>query len=62
MSFKTSSTAVSASGKTGTICSKTGPYKSSSGVVIFIRSGSKFPYDPATSKATIWSMGASTFQ
>lgn len=61
MAFTTSATTVSSSGTTGTICSKTGPYRSSSGVTIFFKSGSKFPVDPTTSRSTTWKMGATTF-
>jgi hypothetical protein len=61
MAFDTSATTLSGSGTTGTYCSKTGPYRSSSGVTIFIKSGTKFPVDPTTSRSTTWRMGATTF-
>jgi hypothetical protein len=56
MSFTTSATNISASGKTGGLCSRSGPYKSASAVVVFFRQGQKFTADPVNGKATTWSM------
>jgi len=49
-------TKVSASGKTGGICAVSGPYKCASSVVVFFKKGDTFSADPATGKATVWTM------
>jgi hypothetical protein len=59
MSFPTSATSVSAYGKSGGTCNVTGPYRSSSTVLVFFKRGDKFPVDPVTRKATIWTLSAS---
>jgi hypothetical protein len=55
-------TTVSASGSTGSTCLKTGPYKSSrhTSIIIFMKSGTKFPADPVDSRSTTWSMVGAT--
>jgi hypothetical protein len=55
-------TAVTASGTTGGTCSKSGPYKSSRNpsIIIFIKSGVKFPADPVDGRSTTWSMIGAT--
>jgi hypothetical protein len=55
MSFTTSATNITASGKTGYFCSKSGPYRSGSGVVVFFKQGDKFTVDPASGRTTTWS-------
>ncbi len=58
MSFTT----VTASGKTGTVCQKSGPYKCTTtpSVTIFVSKGDKFPNGPktgsTTGQATTWVM------
>jgi hypothetical protein len=49
-----------ASGKSGTLCTETGPYSSAdnvkaANVIVFFRKGERFPPDSAGS-ATIWTM------
>jgi hypothetical protein len=56
MSFTTSATNITASGKTGITCSKSGPYKSGAGVVVYFKQGDKFTADPANGRVTTWSM------
>lgn len=48
---------ISASGKTGTTCSVTGPYRSSRNakVVIFLKAGTKFPTD-TDGASTTWAL------
>lgn len=55
-------TAVTASGTTNTTCQKSGPYKSNRhpSVIIFMRSGQRFPVDPVDSGSTTWSMVGAT--
>ena len=56
------STSITASGSTGTTCSKTGPYRSSRNarVTIFVKRGEKFPRDVDGSKTTWTFLSAST--
>lgn len=56
MSDNATATKVSASGKTGGICAVSGPYKCASSVVVFFKKGDTFSADPATGKATVWTM------
>lgn len=56
MSETSTATKISASGKTGGICSASGPYKSASSIVVFFKKGDKFTADPTTGKATTWVM------
>jgi len=52
-----------ASGTTGSACSVSGPYRSSrnSGVVVFMRAGSKFPAD-TDGASTTWSLVSDAVQ
>lgn len=54
----TSATGITASGKTGGICSTSGPYKSGGTppVVVYYKKGDKFSVDPVNGRATIWTM------
>jgi hypothetical protein len=54
----TSATSITASGKTGGICSVSGPYKSggTTPVVIYFKRNDKFPVDPVSGRATTWTM------
>jgi hypothetical protein len=56
MSFQTSTTSVSANGKTGGTCQTSGPYKSGTSVTVYFKRGDKFPADPTNGKATTWTM------
>jgi hypothetical protein len=60
--FSTSSTSVSASGKTGGTCLKSGPYYCSgtTAVIVFVKSGDRFPTDPAGRSVTWTMVGSST--
>ena len=58
------STSVSASGKTGSTCNQTGPYRSSrlARVIVFVKKGTRFPPD-TDGASTTWSLlGATTSQ
>ena len=60
--FNTSATAVTASGKTGSTCSRSGPYYCSgtTPIIVFVKSGERFPADP-TGRTVNWTMvGSST--
>jgi hypothetical protein len=54
----TTATKISASGKTGGICSVSGPYKSyrNTSVVVFFKRGDRFSADPIDGRATTWIM------
>ena len=58
MGFTVTATSVTASGKTGSTCQKSGPYKSASAVVIYFKSGDVFPLDPTNGKGTTWTMAS----
>jgi len=58
MAFSTSATPVSSSGSTGATCQKTGPYKSSTSVIVFFKRGDRFPADPTTGRSTTWRMSS----
>jgi hypothetical protein len=51
-------TSVTASGTTGGTCQKSGPYKCDRhpAIIIFVKSGAKFPVDPVDSRSSTWSM------
>jgi hypothetical protein len=54
--METTATSISASGKTGGLCSVSGPYKSSgTGAIVFFKQGEKFTAD-ANGKATLWTL------
>lgn len=53
---ETTATAITASGKTGALCAKSGPYKSATAITVFFKQGDKFPADPTNGKATTWTM------
>ena len=55
-------TAVTASGTTNSTCQKSGPYKSNRNpsIILFVRSGTRFPVDPVDGRSTTWSMVGST--
>jgi hypothetical protein len=55
---ETTATAITASGKTGVVCTTSGPYKSTrnTSIVVFFKKGDKFTNDPVDGKATTWSM------
>jgi hypothetical protein len=50
-------TAITTSGRTGTVCPKSGPYKSSRNarVTVFVKRGDKFPPD-SDGASTTWSI------
>jgi hypothetical protein len=56
--FTVTTTDISASGTTNGTCQKGGPYKSSrnTAVVIFFKSGQRFPVDPVDGRSTTWSI------
>jgi hypothetical protein len=57
MSFPTTSaTNVTATGKTGSTCQRSGPYKSSTSVVVYFKQGDTFTLDPTNGKGTTWTM------
>ena len=51
-------TAISASGTTNSTCQKSGPYKCTRhpSIILFMRSGQRFPVDPVDGASTGWSM------
>jgi hypothetical protein len=55
-------TAISASGATGDTCQKSGPYKCGrhTSIIIYFRSGQRFPVDPVDGRSTSWSMVGAT--
>lgn len=54
----TSTRNVTASGKTGALCSTSGPYKSggTTPVVVYYKKGDKFSVDPVNGQGTTWTM------
>jgi putative NADH-flavin reductase len=51
---------ITATGRTGSTCTQSGPYRSNRGakVVIFVKQGDKFPTD-ADGASTTWTMSTS---
>lgn len=60
--FNTSATAITASGRTGTTCLKSGPYycTGTASVIVFVKSGEKFPASPTGATVTWTMVGSST--
>jgi hypothetical protein len=56
MAFTTSATNITASGSTGSTCTKSGPYRSGSAVIVYYKQGDKFTVDPTSGRWTSWSM------
>ena len=54
----TTATKISASGKTGSTCVVSGPYKSSrnTSIVVFFKRGDRFSADPVDGRSTTWVM------
>lgn len=54
----TTATSITASGKTGGVCSTSGPYKSTrnTSVIVYFKKGDKFSVDPVDGRSTTWSM------
>jgi hypothetical protein len=58
MSVQTSSTALTTSGSTGSLCSKTGPYRCGTHkqVIVTFTRGNKFTNCPASNHKTSWAV------
>lgn len=56
MQPKTTAVNVTATGTTGGTCQKSGPYKSSTAIVVFFKGGDRFPTDPTNGRSTSWTM------
>ncbi|MEW6213388.1 MAG: hypothetical protein AB1631_34150 [Acidobacteriota bacterium] len=54
----TTATSITASGKTGGICSASGPYRSgrNTSVIVYFKKGDKFTVDPTDGRGTTWSL------
>jgi hypothetical protein len=56
--IQSTATSVRASGQTGGTCNNSGPYKPvrNPTIVVFFKSGAKFPVDPVDGQPTVWTM------